>query len=96
MEPTYLSRKITPSMQAPKSTMQERSRLVKEAEGTVLVAGPGGRRVWAPRAPPSLLSPGACEDVPGPRVTTAGAGQGTPGLGQTSGAEKPPLVPLAQ
>lgn len=65
-----------------------------------LAAGPGGRRVWAPlrplprpggpRAPSSPPGPGASEDTPGLQATPAGTGQGTPGLGQTSGTERLP------
>lgn len=48
MNETYLSRKITPSMQAPKSTMQERS--------AALVKNEAGSTCWPPACPPHLGS----------------------------------------
>lgn len=55
MNETYLSRKITPSMQAPKSTMQDRSAArVKDAAGRT--HWPQGGSHQPPACPPLLGS----------------------------------------
>ena len=72
MSETYLSRKITPSMQAPKSTMQDRSAAgVKDAAGSTRWPQAGPHQ--PPPAHPTRVAapldgtPWVSRDGPGPR-----------------------------
>lgn len=82
MSETYLSRKITPSMQAPKSTMQDRSAAgVKDAAGSTR---------W-PQAGPHQPPPAHPTRVAAPRTEHLGSvGTGLALVATTAGTKREP------